>query len=415
MTVSRTASFGKRGSAPVPAAARPKAVPGDDLSSRPRSLHPSQDRPVAVAPPGFVARTLARIPFFTLVLSAVLVLRFKTELARATDWSAANAPGHFTLLAMGAGDRTQIQGHGEWWRLFTQTALHGSVSHLAGNLITFLVVGFLLEPMIGIGWFAAIYFTGGFAGALLSTFLNPADMLSVGASGAIMATLAALFTLSFHDGAPRPVLMRRVSCFSLFPALLPSVHGASVTDINAHLGGCMAGILVAFIMLVFWNDEEAHPPGRSLAAIAAGLWVAMTVWAFAASSRSYVQYARDGLSYIPPREMPRDVETMKSNSFALVTKYPKDPRAHLFRGLYFLEQNDVADAEPYFRDAQRLGSSSPVMTPAFSAWARALLAVSVRFQGRQDEARLIAAPLCDAPDTLDERTRQTVKMAQLCR
>jgi len=54
-----------------------------------------------------------------------------------------------------------------WWtmvnggRLFTPTAAlqHGSPTHLIGNLVTFLTVGFLLEPMIGIGWFSAIYFT----------------------------------------------------------------------------------------------------------------------------------------------------------------------------------------------------------------------------------------------------------------
>ena len=87
--------------------------------------------------------------------------------------------------------------HGEWWRLFTATMLHGSAEHLTGNLVTFLLVGFLLEPMIGIGWFAAIYFTGGFAGAVLSTLLNGPDMLSVGASGAIMATLGALCYAQF--------------------------------------------------------------------------------------------------------------------------------------------------------------------------------------------------------------------------
>ena len=75
---------------------------------------------------------------------------------------------------MGASDRVQVLGQGEWWRLFTATTLHGSPGHLIGNLVTFLIVGFLLEPMIGIGWFAAIYFTGGFAGAVLSTMLNRA-------------------------------------------------------------------------------------------------------------------------------------------------------------------------------------------------------------------------------------------------
>jgi rhomboid protease GluP len=372
MTASRTASFGKRGPLPVRVAVS---------APRPRASEESAAaRPQAVTPPGILSRIFSRIPYFTLVASCLLVTRFSAELARATDWIGPRAPGHFTLLAMGASSRAQVEGHGEWWRLFTQTALHGSLSHLVGNLLTFIVVGFLLEPMIGIGWFAAIYFTGGFAGAVLSTVLNPADVLSVGASGAIMAMLAALFTLSFHAGAPRPVKMRRVAAFSLFPALIPSVtHGGPVTDINAHLGGCMAGALIGFVMLVFWNEEDDHPPGRSLAAAIAGLWAAMTVWAFMASTVTYAHYARGGLSFIPPRELPADNETMKANSFALVTRYPRDPRAHLFRGLYFLDQNDVSDAEPYFRDAQRLGANSPVMSPAFTNWTRALLAVSVRY------------------------------------
>lgn len=319
---------------------------------RPRISDEPAARPQAVAPPGFFARLFARIPYFTLVM--------------------------------------------------------------AGNLLSLIVVGFLLEPMIGIGWFAAIYFTGGFAGAVLSTFLNPGDMLSVGASGAIMAMLAALFTLSFHAGAPRPVKMRRVAAFSLFPSLIPSVtHGGAVTDINAHLGGCLAGALIGFVMLVFWNEEDQHPPGRSIAAVIAGLWAAMTIWAFMASSVTYVHYARNGLSLIPPRELPTDSETMKANSFALVTKYPRDPRAHLFRGLYFLDQNDVSDAEPYFRNAQRLGAGSPVMSAAYSNWTRALLAVSVRYQGRKDEAMAIAAPLCDDTD-LDERSQKTLSIIKLC-
>jgi rhomboid protease GluP len=409
MTASRTASFGKRGPAPPSVVSGRAAVPAPRTSDEPAA------RPQAVSPPGFFARLFSRIPWFTLVLSYLLVTRFNAELARATDWAGPKAPGYFSLLAMGASSRTQVEGHGEWWRLFTQTALHGSLSHLVGNLLTFIVVGFLLEPMIGIGWFAAIYFTGGFAGAVLSTFLNPADVMSVGASGAIMAMLAALFTLSFHAGAPRPVKMRRVAAFSLFPALIPTVtHGGAVTDINAHLGGCMAGALIGFVMLVFWNEEDEHPPGRSIAAIIAGLWAAMTVWAFMASTATYVHYAKDGLNFIPPRELPADTETMKNTSFALVTKYPRDPRAHMFRGLYFLDQNDVSDAEPYFRNAQRLGEGSPVMSLSFSNWTRALLAVSVRYQGRKEEAMAIAAPLC-ADTELDERSQKTLRITELCR
>jgi rhomboid protease GluP len=400
VSVSRT--FGKRGPAAQAA-----------VTAYPRAV--AATTPKAQAPPGLAVRILARIPWFTLTLSAVLVARFWAELRAATDTLARLSPGHFTLLAMGASDRAQVLGQGEWWRLFTATTLHGSPTHLIGNLTTFLIVGFLLEPMIGIGWFAALYFTGGFCGAVASMMLNGADMLSVGASGAIMATLAALFTLSFHAGAPRPALMRRVAGGSLFPALIPAMaQGGAVTDINAHLGGCMAGAVIGFIMLIVWNDDEDAVPGRRIAAVIAGVWVALTAWAFAASGQTYVQYAQAGLDYIPTEQMPTDLESMKADSDLLVEHYPKDPRAHMFRGLYLLEQHRVADAEPYFRDAKRLGDISPAITREYQDWNLALLAMTVRAQNRGTEASAIIAPLCADMPALDPRTRQTIEITKLC-
>ena len=392
-------AFGKRA---VPA--RPAPAPAALQTAKPE------------VPPGFAARLAARIPWFTLTLSGVLIPRFLAELRSATDTIAPYSPGHFTLLAAGASGRVQVLQQGEWWRLFTAAMLHGSLEHLIGNVITFLVVGFLLEPMIGIGWFSAIYFTGGFAGALASTLLNDPETLSVGASGAIMATLAALFTLSFHAGAPRPSLMRRVAAGSLFPALIPTMaRGGAMTDINAHLGGCLAGAGIAFIMLIVWNDEQDKPPLRSVAATIAGFWLAMTGWAFTASGHTYANYARPGLDYIPPSQIPQDIDNLRADSMALVDKYPKDPRAHLFRGIYLLEQRQATDAEPYFREAARLGETSPVMTRELQDWNRTLLALTVRVQNRGAEARTIAAPLCANTSDLDLRTQQTLEISKLCR
>jgi membrane associated rhomboid family serine protease len=394
--VSTSRSFGKR-EATVQSARAPAIAPARV--------------PVVVQPPGF----LARIPWFTLALSAVLIARFLSELRAATDYVAPYSPGHYSLLAMGASGRALVFGQGEWWRLFTATVLHGSPAHLIGNLVTFLTVGFLLEPMIGIGWFAAIYFTGALAGALLSTLLNAPDTLSVGASGAIMATLAALFTLSFHAGARRPGLMRRVAGGSLFPALIPTVAaGGAAVDVNAHFGGCIAGIVIAFAMLIAWNDEEESPPGRRFAAVAAGLWLALTASAFALSAQGYATYARPGLDLIPPEKIPKDLEAMKADSLALVEHYPKDPRAHMFRGLYLLEREDAPDAEPYFRDAARLAKDRPVMSQPMEDWNKALLALSVRVQNRAEEARAIVAPLCAADAAIDLRTRQTLEITHLC-
>jgi hypothetical protein len=202
-----------------------------------------------------------------------------------------------------------------------------------------------------------------------------------------------------------------VAAGSLFPALIPAVSsGGATVDVHAHLGGCLAGAALAFAMLIFWQEEEEHPPRRSPAAILAGIWVALTVWAFSASAQTYARYAKDGFDYIPPSEMPKD---MLSGSYALVEKYGKDPRAHMFRGLYFLGRHNAADAEPYFRTAIRLGEKSPMMSHMFRDWSVALLGLSVNVQRRPVEAQNIVAPLC-ARQALDRRTRETLRIARLC-
>ena len=396
MAVARTASFGKR----APMAAAPRAKPKSQTAAAAAAEAAPHKRSV-----------LSRIPFFTFVVSGTLIFKFNTEVRAATDFIAPASPGHFSLLAVGASDRTQVLGHGEWWRLFTSTALHGSPSHLAGNLVALLVAGVLLEPMIGPGWFAAIYLVGALAGAVASMLLNPADVLGVGASGAIMATLAGLFVLSFHAEAWKPHILRRVAGFLLFPALMPAVSNGATVDINAHLGGLLAGTTLGFVILLSWPEEQPAPSGRNVAALLSAGLIACTVWAFLQSHGSYEAYAKPGLDFIPPGEMPRDMAAMKTDSYALVEKYPGDPRAHLFRGLYFLEENDLSDAEPHLRDALTLHQD--VMTPRFLTLTKALLADDLVGLGRKDEAVPLAAAVCGEPG-LDRQILAPLQQARLC-
>jgi hypothetical protein len=112
-------------------------------------------------------------------------------------------------------------------------------------------------------------------------------------------------------------------------------------------------------------------------------------------------------------DMPHDVETATNNSFALIQKYPRDPRAHIFRGVYFLDRRDAGDAEPYLRSALALGAQSPLMTPQMQDWTKALLALDLVILGRPDEARTTAAPLCGRDD-LDSRAQDALKQTRLC-
>jgi hypothetical protein len=226
-----------------------------------------------------------------------------------------------------------------------------------------------------------------------------------------MALMAALYVLSWHDGVKRPTLMRRMSGLVLFPALIPSAGGGM--DLNAHLGGFMGGLLAAFLLLICWPEKEERMPGRSLSALVAGALLALTALAFAASEKSFTRYAEPGRALIRPQDLPKSEADMTARSYELVQEYPKDPRAHLFRGLFFLEKRNLADAEPYLREALRLGENNPVMTPFFTNWTRALLALDLDLRGRRPEALSFARPACGALKTRD-RWRTMLKERGLC-
>src|SRR4051812_16749790 len=86
---------------------------------------------------------------------------------------------------------------GEWYRLVTATFLHASINgipflHIASNAYGLWVIGLELEKRIGRLRFGAIYAISGVAGSVASFAFLPANVPSVGASGAIFGLVGAL-------------------------------------------------------------------------------------------------------------------------------------------------------------------------------------------------------------------------------
>jgi membrane associated rhomboid family serine protease len=87
--------------------------------------------------------------------------------------------------------------NGNWkiHQLITSAFLHGGTLHLFGNLIFFFAVAFSLEDLWGRGVFLGFYLLGA-AAACIPSLVSPAGVPSIGASGAISATMGAfLFRL----------------------------------------------------------------------------------------------------------------------------------------------------------------------------------------------------------------------------
>src|SRR4029077_10741737 len=120
-----------------------------------------------------------------------------------TDWL--KQPTLATLLAFGGLMGEVVIESGEWYRLLTAPLLHGGIEHILLNGVALGLAGYVLEPLIGRAWFAAVFVVGALCGALFSLLLNSDVIISVGASGAVMALFACMLVLSGHfpKGATR--------------------------------------------------------------------------------------------------------------------------------------------------------------------------------------------------------------------
>jgi hypothetical protein len=109
--------------------------------------------------------------------------------------------------------------------------------------------------------------------------------------------------------------------------------------------------------------------------------------------------------------MPQTPQMIAASSYDLAQQYPRDPRAQYLRGLALLQSHDATAAEPYLRAALHLNEQNPAFRRDFSARIRAILALDVLVLHRRDEARDIAAPVCNSDDA---EVQAWLKRAVLC-
>lgn len=189
----------------------------------------------------------------TLVTAGLLAVVFILEVVLSADaLSGVLAPSLQTLVALGGISKDLVLDQHQWWRLVAGPVLHADLVHIVLNGLVLLFAGFLVEALVGKLRWIAIYGAGALLGGVFSAFFNPPEIVSIGASGAGMALLAAVFVLAFavHVPAERTALQLNAARF-LVPSLLPiatSRSGAHV-DFAAHFGGAIGGAVVALALL----------------------------------------------------------------------------------------------------------------------------------------------------------------------
>jgi membrane associated rhomboid family serine protease len=159
---------------------------------------------------------------------------------------------------------------GEVWRVFTATAVHGSLAALLLNGAAFFAVAPLLELLLGAPRLVFVFVVAGVAATFASYGLAAGPYL--GASGAIAGVAGALLAFALRRRRDLPVATRRraalrgalaLGTVSLAAGLLPDV------DLPAIAGGLAFGLVAG---LAFDPPEDVRTalasvkrsPGQSL-------------------------------------------------------------------------------------------------------------------------------------------------------
>jgi membrane associated rhomboid family serine protease len=154
--------------------------------------------------------------------------------------------------------------------LFSSMFLHGSVLHIAGNMLYLWIFGDNVEDTLGHGRFLVFYLLSGLGAALAQTMVSPTSMVPmIGASGAISGVLGAYLVLFPYATILTLVTFGFFFKFIHIPAIvvlgfwivLQFLYGTLTFSASAmgrsdqggvawfaHIGGFVAGILLVFLM-----------------------------------------------------------------------------------------------------------------------------------------------------------------------
>jgi membrane associated rhomboid family serine protease len=179
--------------------------------------------------------------------------------------------GGSTLITDGWLSRSLIE-QGDYWRLITAGFLHDGPLHLLFNMFALYVLGTQLEPAVGRVRFGIIYFVSLLAGSFGALLLTP-DSPTLGASGAVFGLMGATVVVMRNRGI-NPMESGLIFWIGLNLLITLTVPNISI---GGHLGGLIAGALVAFVMYDV-RDRVRVPDAAALA-----LSVAIGVAAVAAS------------------------------------------------------------------------------------------------------------------------------------
>lgn len=176
-----------------------------------------------------------------------------------------NAAGFFlteiygdVIYDIGACDVYRVKVLHEFYRLLTSNYLHFGWDHFFNNMIALLLLGSTLERIMGSFRYLVLYTGAGIIGSILSAgyYIKAGEyVVSAGASGAIFGIMGALAALFLFCRKQRQNL-NGSGFFILIAGSLYHGMQSGTTDNAAHIGGCIAGFILAVLLYVLWQERQ---------------------------------------------------------------------------------------------------------------------------------------------------------------
>lgn len=132
---------------------------------------------------------------------------------------------------------------GQWWTLCTACFLHGSILHIAFNMVIMRRYLPMVADLFGNVRAFVIFMAAGIAGYMLSAVLGGHN--TIGASGAIFGLMGALIAYGRRTGQSQITSQLWTSAIMMF--VMSFVMGGAVNN-WAHAGGFIGGFLASQLM-----------------------------------------------------------------------------------------------------------------------------------------------------------------------
>ena len=200
-----------------------------------------------------------RLPVVTAIIIVVNVFVFLLELMR----------GDAFVIQWSAIPAQIISGH-HWVTILTAMFMHGSWSHIIGNMVFLWAFGPEIEDAMGRGRYLIFYLLGGLIAMLAQVVASPHSTVpNLGASGAIAAVMGAFVVTYPRDRIKAVLFIFIFARITFIPAalligvwfLMQLVHAGAIAQVQtggvaylAHVGGFIFGAVAAHF---FENSRRA--------------------------------------------------------------------------------------------------------------------------------------------------------------